>query len=80
MHMQFVLMTKMTYPSACYIFIYLPPISGILAAMWPCGIITHVSELYTAESKSQVYGQLHDLLQTESAMATNLSAFIHVHE
>ncbi len=32
----------------------------------------HVSELFTAESKSQVYGQLHDLLQTESAIATTL--------
>ena len=37
---------------------------GILAGMWPCGIITLVRELFLAESKSQVYGHLHQYLQS----------------
>ena len=32
---------------------------GILAGAWPCGIIVIVSELFRAESKSQVYASLH---------------------
>ena len=33
---------------------------GILAGMRPCGIILFVSELFIAESLSQVYGCLHN--------------------
>lgn len=29
---------------------------GILAGIWPCGIITLISELFISESKTQVYG------------------------
>ena len=36
--------------------------TGIPAVMWPCGVIMHISELFMAESKTQFYGQLHDLL------------------
>jgi len=28
----------------------------------PCGIVLDIKELYNSESKSQVYGHLHDLL------------------
>lgn len=34
--------------------------SGILAGMRPCGIIILLGELFTAESKTQVYGFLHN--------------------
>ena len=30
---------------------------------WPCGTITMISELFSAESKTQVYGTLHTFLQ-----------------
>ena len=44
-----------------YINVFL--LTGIIAGMWPCGIITFLSELYVAESKTQVYGALHDFMQ-----------------
>lgn len=50
---------------------------GILAGMWPCGIITFLNELFTSESKSQVYGQLHEFLRIAPLPATNLSKFWH---
>ena len=34
--------------------------------MWPCDVITLIRELFTAESKSQVYGHLHQFLQNTS--------------
>ena len=37
-------------------------IVGILAAMRPCGVIVLVTELFIAESKTQVYGCLHNYL------------------
>ena len=36
--------------------------SGILAFVKPCGIVIDLKELYGSESKSQVYGHLHDVL------------------
>lgn len=53
-------------------------IVGILAAMWPCGIITHIAELFKSESKSQVYGQIHEFIKQEPAAAFDLSKLIHV--
>lgn len=47
--------------------------TGILAAMWPCGVITFVQELFLAESKSQVYGHLHQYLQSNPETASHLS-------
>ncbi len=29
---------------------------------WPCGVIVSVEEIFNCESKSQVYGHLHRLL------------------
>ena len=43
--------------------------------MWPCGVIVHVSELFIAESKSQVYGQLHDLLTGHPVITTKLRKY-----
>ena len=37
-------------------------ITGILAVVWPCGIITMIGELFGAESLSQVYAFLHTFL------------------
>ena len=36
---------------------------GILMGTWPCGKIVMLGELYGSESLSQVYGQIHTLLQ-----------------
>lgn len=33
--------------------------AGLLAGIWPCGIITILDELFKTESKAQVYGCLH---------------------
>ena len=37
--------------------------AGILAGMKPCGIIVLLSELFTSESKSQIYAHIHDFFQ-----------------
>lgn len=47
----------------------------ILAAIWPCGIVVHVAELFRSESKGQVYGQLHQLLQNNPFLASDLGMF-----
>ncbi len=39
---------------------------GILMGAWPCGTIVMLGELYGSESMSQVYGQIHSLLQETS--------------
>ena len=36
--------------------------SGILAGVWPCGRVAIVSELFGAESVSQVYAALHTFI------------------
>ena len=47
---------------------------GILAGIWPCGIITLLNELYISESKSQVYGAIHSFHADErSYPGTDLS-------
>ena len=52
--------------------------SGILAGIWPCGVITLIRELFTAESKGQVYGHLHQFLQSHSHTASNLRKFLFI--
>ena len=37
---------------------------GLLAGIWPCGVITMIDELYKTESKSQVYGCLHGFVHS----------------
>ena len=49
---------------------------GLLAGIWPCGMITMLSELYIAESKTQVYAALHDYLSRNSSIFSELSEFI----
>jgi len=45
---------------------------GILAGMRPCGVIVLFAELYSSESKSQVYAHLHDFLRVNTTAAENL--------
>ena len=42
--------------------------SGVLAGIWPCGTIAFITELFGAESISQVYATLYTFLyqNTES--------------
>ena len=47
---------------------YINSFIGILAGIWPCGVITIIRELFIAESKSQVYGHLHQFLQNTSLL------------
>ena len=49
---------------------------GILAGIWPCGIVTLIRELFLAESKSQVYGHLHEFLQTNPEVVSNISKLL----
>ena len=40
---------------------------------WPCGKIVMLGELYGSESMSQVYGQIHTLLQENAEDLSTLS-------
>ena len=46
---------------------------GVLAGIWPCGIVTLLNELYISESKSQVYGAIHSFMRVNEATLTELS-------
>ena len=45
---------------------------GILAGMRPCGMIVLLSELFTAESKTQVYGCLHNYYSHHPTTASKI--------
>lgn len=49
--------------------------TGVLATMWPCGIITSLSELYSAESKSLVYAYLHDFYSDCPDASSNIRKY-----
>ena len=49
---------------------------GILAGIWPCGVICVVSELFQTESLTQVYGILHELLDQNVTKLDNLSKYM----
>ena len=51
---------------------YLLP-TGILMGAWPCGKIVMLGELFGSESISQVYGQVHTLLQETPQQFSKLS-------
>ena len=53
--------------------------SGILAGMRPCGIILLLAELFTSESKSQVYANLHEYLRKYPNVAENISKLYNWH-
>ena len=46
--------------------------AGILAGMWPCGILVLLSELFTSESKCQIFASLHELLKDWDGILTSL--------
>ncbi|CAB3984460.1 Hypothetical predicted protein [Paramuricea clavata] len=39
---------------------------GCLAFQWPCGIVISIAEMFNCESKSQVYGYLHEIMQEDN--------------
>ena len=45
---------------------------GVLLGAWPCGTINMVGELHGAESKTQVYGQLHNFLSRNKEATQHL--------
>ena len=45
---------------------------GILAGLRPSGVIVLLSELFTSESKPQVYAHLHEFLRNNVLVATKL--------
>ena len=49
---------------------------GILAGIRPCGVIVLFAELFTAESKSQVYAHLHELIRKKPAFSNKLGKHI----
>lgn len=55
--------------------VYSPFCTGVLATMWPCGIITSLSELYSAESKSLVYAYLHDFYNDCPDVSSNIRKY-----
>ena len=49
---------------------------GILVGTWPCGTVVMVGEFFGAESKAQVYGNVHTFLQKIEESTSNLGAFV----
>lgn len=45
---------------------------------WPCGTVTMVGELFSAESKTQVYGSLHTFLQENKDETKTIGKFVTV--
>lgn len=43
-----------------------------------CGVVSMLSELYVAESKSQVYGALHDYIQRNHTHLDEISTLMHI--
>ena len=43
---------------------------------WPCGMVVMVGELFGAESKAQVYGNIHTFLQENSDAMIQLDIYI----
>jgi hypothetical protein len=48
---------------------------GILAGIRPCGIIVMLTELFTSESKTQVYGALHSYVTACPKHAKNIGKY-----
>ena len=57
--------------------VYIPSWIGILAGVWPCGVIVFVAELFVTESKAQVYGILHNLCQSYPESTKDICKLIH---
>ena len=46
---------------------------GIIAGIWPCGIITFLGEMFGSESKRQVYRMLHAFLDVNQESTSDIS-------
>ena len=46
--------------------------AGILAGIKTCGVIVLLSELFTSESKTQVYGSLHQYFQQHPRLSETI--------
>ena len=53
---------------------------SILAGIWPCGIITLLAELFIRESKSQVYGAVHDFIRCNPEATEDISKLLLVYK
>ena len=51
-------------------------LEGILAGIWPCGVVVFIAELFQSESCSQVYGSFHELLRRNDASLLTLSELL----
>ena len=58
----------------CYIVHF--TMQGILTGIWPCGIIIIAAELFLSESKSQVYGCVHNFSQANPVETSGISKLI----
>lgn len=47
-------------------------LTGILAGVRPCGVIVLLAELFRAESKSQVYANLHEFMRRHPRVLENM--------
>ena len=58
------------------LFLFLRYTGGI----WPCGIITLLAELFISESKSQVYGAVHDFIRCNPEATEDISKLLLVNK
>ena len=66
----------MNMRNECVSSLHSPPFcTGILAGVWPYGIVAFLSELFVSESKAQVYGALHSFYQLAPRAASNISEY-----
>ena len=59
---------------------YLKLVITFLAGIWPCGIITLLAELFISESKSQVYGAVHDFIRCNPEATEDISKLLLVNK
>lgn len=50
-------------------------VAGVLAGVWPCGTVTMLGEMFTAESMTQVYAFLHTFMYENKEALRNLSKY-----
>ena len=58
---------------------FLNNLTGILAGVRPCGIIVLLAELFRAESKSQVYANLHEFMRRHPRVLENIGKSTYSH-
>ena len=66
----------MSFPSYISIIAH---VAGVLVGAWPCGIIIMISELFQAESNSQVHGSLHQYFSDDPLVLDKLGTYNYVY-